>query len=95
VGAAGLIGIGIGTVYGLQAANQWSQAKPYCNGGACSTNPAFASWQDSRSSASTATVAFVVGGVAVAGGLALWLTAPSSPVRVGATPGAVVARGEF
>jgi hypothetical protein len=95
LGGAGLIGIAIGAVYGLQAASQWNRARPYCSGGMCSTTEAYSSWQDSRSSASTATVAFVVGGVAAAGGAVLWLTAPSSPVRVGAAPGALVARGEF
>jgi hypothetical protein len=95
MGAVGVLGIGIGTVYGLQAASQWNQAEPFCAGGKCSTSQAYTSWQDSRSSASTATVAFVVGGVAAAGCVVLWLTAPSSSVRVGATPGALVARGEF
>jgi serine/threonine-protein kinase len=95
VGVAGVIGLGVGTVFGLQASSQWNDAQPNCNGGTCRTPGAHQSWQDARSSASTATAAFVLGGLAVAGSVALWLTAPTAPVRAGATPGGLVARAEF
>jgi hypothetical protein len=95
VGVVGVVVLGVGAVLGLQATNEWNDAEPFCNGGRCTTSQAYASWQSARSHASTATVACVAGGIGLGGGLALWLTAPASPVRVGAMPGAVVARAEF
>jgi hypothetical protein len=95
VGAVGLVVLGVGTVFGVQAAKEWSDAQPFCSGGACSTDQAYRSWQDARSHASTATVACIVGSIGLAGGITLWLTAPASPVRVGATPGGLAAGAEF
>jgi hypothetical protein len=95
VGVVGLVVAGVGGVFGVQAAKEWSDAQPFCSGGTCSTGQAYRSWQDARSHASAATVACVVGGIALAGGVTLWLTAPSSPVRVGAIPGGFVAGAEF
>jgi serine/threonine-protein kinase len=95
VGAVGLVVLGVGAVFGLQAEKEWSDAQPFCSGGKCTTSQAYGSWLDARSHASTATVACVVGGIGLAGGVTLWLTAPASPVRVGANPGGVVAGAEF
>jgi hypothetical protein len=98
VGAAGVAGLGIGAAFGFRAASQWSDARPFCGGGVCTTSQAYTSWQDSRSSASIATAALVAGGLAVAGGVVLWLTAPAAPagqLRVSATLAGVSASAEF
>jgi hypothetical protein len=95
VGVAGVVGLGIGASFGLQASSKWGDAQPFCRDGMCTTATAYASWQDARSSASTATAAFVVGAVAMATGIVLWVTAPASSVRVDLTPAAASARAEF
>jgi hypothetical protein len=95
VGAAGVLGLGIGAVFGLQAASQWSTAQPYCTNGVCSTSQAYSAWQDSRRDASIATALWVAGAVGVAGGIALWLTTPATSVRIDATLGGASARAEF
>jgi serine/threonine-protein kinase len=77
-GAVGLVGLGIGTFFGLQARSQWSSAQPRCPNGGCDQQ-GYDSWSSSRSSATASTVAFAAGGAAVAAGVVLFLLAPSSP----------------
>ncbi len=88
VGAAGVIGLGVGTVLGLNAKSKLNQS----NNGPCGANDqcnstGLALRQDASSAATGLTVAFVLGGVAVAAGLVLYLTAP----RGGANTGWVIA----
>ena len=99
VGAAGVVSLGIGAVFGLGASSKWSDAKSKC-----SAYPYGCSQEslDDRSSAeskaSVATVLFIVGGAAVAGGAVLWLTAGHSQeknVALGVGPGAAFVRGSF
>jgi hypothetical protein len=95
VGVLGLAGLGVGAVFGLRAAAQWSDAQSGCSGGVCTTSQAYNSWRDSRTSAAIATAAFVVAGVGIPTGVVLWLTAPASRVRVDATLGGLSASAEF
>jgi hypothetical protein len=95
VGAVGVLALAVGTAYGLQAAGQWSDAQASCHDGVCTTSQAYASWQDSRRSASTATAAFAIAAVGVGGGIALWLTTPATTVRIDATLNGASARAEF
>lgn len=90
VGAGALGG---GLVAGLLASSKWSDAKDVCGGGTtCTTQEdldranALADSARSRGTLSTALV--VTGGVLVAGGLVLWLTAPSAERSVAVTAGA-------
>jgi hypothetical protein len=79
-GAAGLgvVGLGIGVVFGATAISKKSAAS--CDAsGACDDGAAL---DDARSAATAATVGFVAGGALLAGGIALVLFAPSSTVRV-------------
>jgi hypothetical protein len=69
---AGIVGIGIGTVYGLMATSDKSKASCDANG---YCDPA--SLSDARSHATVSTVGFVAGGVLLAAGVALVLFAPS------------------
>jgi len=73
-GVVGVAGIVIGSVFGVQAGSKWDDAQK-CNEDP--TCPNAGSLSDDASSAATiSTVGFVVGGLGLAGGLALWLTAP-------------------
>ena len=84
VGAAGLVGVGVGTYYGLTAISHNSQSKSDCPS---DPNLCSSAGVDLRNSslreARISTVAFVVGGVALAAGVVLFSTAPKGqPLQV-------------
>ncbi len=98
LGGVGVVGIGLGTFFGLQASSKWSDAKNKC------TDYPFgcgAEASDLRSSASSAagvsTVAFVAGGALLATGLVLYLTAPSkkTSVALAVGPSSAFVQGSF
>jgi hypothetical protein len=84
IGATGVVGLGLGAIFAGLAASQWSTAKSECAGQpkSCTTgNSATNGFQDEQSASSKATVAtvgFIAGGALVAGGLAVYLTAPKA-----------------
>ena len=78
-GGVGVVGLGVGTVLGLGALSKWSDAKSHCTNGTTGCDDTATSLsRDARSAGNLSTIAFVVGGVGVAAGIALWLTAPPS-----------------
>lgn len=99
VGAVGVVGLGLGTVFGLSASSKWSDAKSKCTDYPYGCSPESLDDRSSaKSKASVATVAFIVGGAAIAGAAVLWLTAGSShkeSVAIGVGPGAAYMRGSF
>jgi hypothetical protein len=81
VGAAGVVGLGLGAVFGGLAASDWSSAKAACNGKpvSCTTSSSSPGFQDEGSAttkATISTVGFIAGGALVAGGVVVFLTAP-------------------
>jgi hypothetical protein len=98
LGGAGVVGVGLGAFFGLQASRKWSDAKGECADYpyGCSARAA-----DLRSSAHSAgalsTIAFVAGGALLATGVVLYVTAPTNEARValGVGPGSAYARGSF
>ncbi|MDQ3368665.1 MAG: hypothetical protein M3680_24820 [Myxococcota bacterium] len=101
VGGVALIG---SAVLGASAKSTWTEAKAVCGGTTCATpgdlDRANQLGDDAASSARLSTIAVVVGGLAVAGGIVLWVTAPSAhEVRVSAAPardgGGVTVSGRF
>ena len=85
---AGAVGLGVGVALGLVAKSKNDQSNSSgCNGNSC-TAAAAAVRHDALSAASASTVAFVLGGVLSAGGVVLWLVAPSRDAdhAVGVTP---------
>ncbi len=80
VGAVGIVGVGLGTVFALSAKSKYNDSLANCS--TSSPNECMQTGVDQRNSARTsgniASVAFAVGGVALATGIVLWLTAPSS-----------------
>jgi hypothetical protein len=86
-GGVGLLGVGIGSVFGLEAKSKGDQSKEdgHCDATGC--DPVGKGLRnDAFSDATISTVAFTVGLVGLAGGLALWLTAPSSGKTVAISP---------
>jgi hypothetical protein len=97
IGGAGIVGVAVGSIFGLQAFSKWSTAKTDCSTyGSCGSGTLADSDKSSAQSAATvSTIAFVVGGAAVVGGAILWFTAPSGSVQVGPTVGGMAMRGTF
>jgi hypothetical protein len=84
----GLVGVGVGSYLGLDAKSKLDES----NNSGCAPNdncsPAAGKIRDDAITAGNAsTVAFIVGGVLLAGGVVLWLVAPSRKVAtVGLSP---------
>jgi hypothetical protein len=75
---AGVIALGVGTVFALSASSKRSDVESNCPGGRCKDASFVTMNDDAKSSANTATILFVVGGVLAAGGGVLFFTAPPS-----------------
>ena len=86
-GGVGLVGIGLGAVFGALAIADKNKEGQNCGTPATCGNFAQASedYRVAGNNATGATLAFIAGGVLVAGGAVLWFTAPKSS---GATPSA-------
>jgi serine/threonine-protein kinase len=92
VGAAGLVGIAVGSAFGLSAKSKLDDS----NSGPCDAQDkcdrsGLALRQDASNAATASTIAFAIGGVAVAAGVVLYVTAPHASQTVGVavspTPG--------
>lgn len=82
VGAGGVVSVGVGLVFGLQARNLNNDAKDLCGGSTSSCDPANLDEatdkvDDAKGKGMISNVAVGVGLVAVGAGLYLYLTAPS------------------
>jgi hypothetical protein len=82
VGGAGIVGLAVGSVFGLIASQNWTASQKECHSPATPPNcPAHEqAVTDQRSTVTNgaiSTVGFIAGGALLAGGIALWLTAPS------------------
>jgi len=79
VGGVGVVGLVVGSIFGLKAKSKNDQSKDHCKPG--SPNDCSQQGVDLRNqaqdAAKVATVGMIVGGVALAGGVVLFLTAPS------------------
>jgi hypothetical protein len=78
VGAAGVVGLGLGVAFGLAASSKWSSAQNECRSPSnCNNYPRSVSDHDGASSdAMVSTVGFVVGAALAATGAALYFLAP-------------------
>lgn len=101
----GVVGAGVGTVFGLRTSSKWSEAKDHCTGVECDrTGVTLAT--EAKNSGTVSTISFIAGGVLLAGGAALFFTAPKKSatttgavaprdVRVGLGLGSVTVVGAF
>jgi len=76
VGGVGVAALGVGIGVGLAAKGNYDEAAQNCAGPVCASADVEAA-DDARAMGTAATVVFCIGAAAVAGGLVLWLTAPS------------------
>jgi hypothetical protein len=77
VGGVGLVATGVGIGFGVSASSKWSDADKACPGGHCTRVADQRLGKDAGTAADISTAMFVVGGIGLATGLVLWLTAPS------------------
>jgi hypothetical protein len=80
LGVLGVMGFAAGTVFGLKARSNWSDAKAHCVSypNACS-EVGVGLAEDARAAGNAATVAFVIGAAGLAGGAVVFFTAPKNP----------------
>jgi len=76
IAGVGLAGVAVGTVFGLQASSKNDDAAAHCNGSLCDAEGIRLDKQG-RDAATISTISFIAGGALAAGGLVLFLTAPS------------------
>ncbi len=101
VAGAGVVGLGIGAVFGLEAKVKQDQSNSTgCIGDSCTASAA-GTRRDAISAGNASTVAFAIGGALAAGGVVLWLVAPSkrgagvrvAPLALGGGGGITVSGG--
>lgn len=99
MGGVGIVGVAVGAVFGLSASSKWKDAKAECSDYPYGCGSEGVALQDDAKSAATiSTIGFIAGGVLLAGGAALWLTAGSGDeqtVAVGVGPGTLRIKGSF
>jgi serine/threonine-protein kinase len=81
VGGLGIVGIAVGSVFGLVASSKNSDSKADCrpNDPNLCTSAGVTLRDDARTAGNISTVAFGVGAAALVGGIVLWATAPAHP----------------
>jgi len=83
VGGLGVVGIGVGSAFGLSASSKYNQARSDCGSGWSATSAAASEKTSADTAATAATVAFIAGGAALATGFVLLFTAPTGESRIG------------
>lgn len=78
LGGVGLIGVGVGTTFGILTFVKKGTIADNCQGRYCNAEGLEAS-DDARASATLSTVGLIAGGALLAGGAALYLTAREAP----------------
>jgi hypothetical protein len=77
-GGLGAVGLGVGSAFGLVALSKKNDAETACPN-LCVDPSGVNKWSDAKRAADISTVAFLAGGIALAGGAVLWLTARTAP----------------
>jgi hypothetical protein len=95
VGGVGVAGIVVGSIFGARALSKRSEAEKTCTGTACMTDDGVEAGNDAHRAGNVSTVSLLLGAAGLAGGAALWLTAPRGTTEVGLTTSGVTVRGCF
>ena len=91
VGAIGVVSLGIGSFFGLTAMSKHGSID--CPNDVCASPDDKIKNDDARSDATLSTIAFAAGGVLVASGVVLYLTAPKAGAATGLRIAPSVAQG--
>jgi hypothetical protein len=97
-GGVGILGLGAGAVFGLEALSKKNDAN-CASDGACSSQGAVTTQRDAQNAGNLSTVFFIAGGVLAAAGITMFALAPSSTAQVtpsvGTNEAGVVLRGAW
>lgn len=77
VGGLGVVGLGVGTFFGLQAKSKNDDAASHCVNDTRCDATGIQLDKEGRDAATISTIAFIAGGALTVGGVVLYLTAPS------------------
>lgn len=91
----GVVGAGVGTYFGLRTSSLWSDAQSRCSANNECDARGVELAGDAKSSGNISTIAFIAGGALALGGVVLFFTAPSAPVRANVGLGSVSIEGRF
>jgi hypothetical protein len=99
-GGIGVVGVGLGTAFGLASKSKHDEAAQYCSGAECTDARGVTAGKSALTDGNISTIAMIVGGVGLATAVTLWLTAPSAhadepAAQVGLGFGTVQVRGAF
>jgi hypothetical protein len=91
VGGVGVVGLVVGTVFGLKAKSKQHDSEAYCHGdnNTLCSQPGLDLLDQGHCAATISNVSFALGGAALIGGAVLFLTAPSSGGAAPATGSSV------
>ncbi len=98
---AGVVGVALGAVFGLETMSAWSSVKNACGSGgpgACTApnrGPVTSDHDSARTDGTLSTIAFVAGGVLVAGGLTVFFTGSHNETAKPATAVAPLVGSRF
>ena len=87
-GGAGIVGIGLGTIFGLKAKGTYNDAVGGCNAEHQCPQSGLDKADDASSQATISTISFIAGGALLAGGAVLYLTAPRAAPAAGSAASA-------
>lgn len=77
LGGAGIVGIGIGTIFGLKAKSTYDDSADHCPRGPASCDAdGVSGGKDASTQATVSTISFIAGGALLASGIVLFVTAP-------------------
>lgn len=96
--SVGVVGLGVGTAFGIIALNKWGKVKDGCLDYPYNCSPSAVDLQSSaRTSGTVSTVGFIVGAVGLVAGGVLWFTAPKGKqqTQVGIGPSSLTLKGVF
>lgn len=98
-GSVGVVGVGLGSVFGLIAISKKNDAHAACPN-QCADQSGVDKWQEARSTARLSDVFFAVGGVGLVGAATLWFTAhphaeTEPKAQVGLGPGEIRLKGTW
>lgn len=85
LGGVGVAGLAVGSAYGLMARSNNDDSMAYCAEKNLCLQKGVDLRDHARGDATVSTVAFAIGGAALAGGLVLWLTSPREAKGQGST----------
>lgn len=87
VGGAGVVALGVGTVFGLKAMSNADDARDTCPKGICNSPAGETAADDAHTQATISNISFILGGAAVATGVVLYFVLPTKHgTQVGMTP---------